>query len=97
MVVEHDAEVDRRHDGAAQVAGHALEQRLVDERAVGSVDAAEVSVGDTGVGIAQEESEAVFEEFPAGGNGGQEGGRGTGLGLTLCRKFVELHSGKILG
>src|SRR5262245_39295145 len=54
----------------------------------------EVSVSDTGVGIAPEDQEAVFEEFRQVGTA-DEKVEGTGLGLTLCRKFVELHGGKI--
>jgi signal transduction histidine kinase len=54
----------------------------------------EVSVSDTGVGIAPEDQEAVFEEFRQVGTA-EKKGEGTGLGLTLCRKFVELHGGRI--
>ena len=54
----------------------------------------EVSVSDTGVGIAPEDQEAVFEEFRQVGTA-QKKAEGTGLGLTLCRKFVELHGGRI--
>jgi len=56
--------------------------------------AVEISVSDTGVGIAQEDQEAVFEEFRQVGTADKKV-EGTGLGLTLCRKFVELHGGKI--
>ena len=55
---------------------------------------AEISVTDTGVGIAAEDQEAVFEEFRQVGTA-EKKVEGTGLGLTLCRKFVELHGGKI--
>jgi len=54
----------------------------------------EVSVTDTGVGIAPEDQEAVFEEFRQVGTA-EKKAEGTGLGLTLCRKFIELHGGKI--
>jgi signal transduction histidine kinase len=54
----------------------------------------EVSVSDTGVGIAPEDQEAVFEEFRQVGTADRKA-EGTGLGLTLCRKFVELHGGRI--
>jgi GAF domain-containing protein len=54
----------------------------------------EVSVSDTGVGIAREDQEKVFEEFRQVGTA-EKKAEGTGLGLTLCRKFVELHGGKI--
>jgi signal transduction histidine kinase len=56
----------------------------------------EVSVTDTGVGVAPEDQEAVFEEFRQVGTA-EKKAEGTGLGLTLCRKFVELHRGKIWG
>ena len=54
----------------------------------------EVSVSDTGVGIAAEDQEAVFEEFRQVGTSAAKQ-EGTGLGLALCRKFVELHGGRI--
>jgi signal transduction histidine kinase len=54
----------------------------------------EVSVTDTGVGIAPADQEAVFEEFRQVGTA-EKKAEGTGLGLTLCRKFVELHGGRI--
>jgi len=54
----------------------------------------EVSVSDTGVGIAPEDQEAVFEEFRQVGTAAKKV-EGTGLGLTLCRKFVELHGRRI--
>ena len=56
--------------------------------------AVEVSVSDTGVGIAPEDQEAAFEEFrQVGASAAKQ--EGTGLGLALCRKFIELHGGKI--
>jgi signal transduction histidine kinase len=54
----------------------------------------EVSVSDTGVGIAPEDQKAVFEEFRQVGTA-EKKAEGTGLGLTLCRKFIELHGGRI--
>ena len=54
----------------------------------------EVSVTDTGIGIAAGDQEAVFEEFRQVGRSDKKA-EGTGLGLTLCRKFIELHGGKI--
>ena len=54
----------------------------------------ELSVTDTGVGIAPEDHEAVFEEFRQVGHADKKA-EGTGLGLALCRKFVELHGGRI--
>jgi signal transduction histidine kinase len=54
----------------------------------------EISVRDSGVGIAPEDQETVFEEFRQVGTAAKKV-EGTGLGLTLCRKFVELHGGRI--
>ena len=54
----------------------------------------EVSVADTGVGIAPEDQDAVFEEFRQVG-AAEKKVEGTGLGLALSRKFIELHGGKI--
>jgi signal transduction histidine kinase len=55
----------------------------------------EVSVTDTGTGIAAEDLEVVFEEFRQVGTDYAKKHEGTGLGLTLSRKFVELHGGRI--
>ena len=54
----------------------------------------EISVSDTGIGIAPDDQEKVFEEFRQVGTAAKKI-EGTGLGLTLCRKFVELHGGRI--
>ena len=66
----------------------------IEVRAVREHGAVAVSVSDTGIGIAPEDQEAVFEEFRQVGSSAARQ-QGTGLGLTLCRKFVELHGGKI--
>jgi signal transduction histidine kinase len=66
----------------------------VDVRASVVDGMAEVSVTDTGVGIAPEDQEAVFEEFRQVGTADKKV-EGTGLGLTLSRKFIELHGGRI--
>jgi len=55
---------------------------------------AKVSVADTGVGIAPEDQEVVFEEFRQVGAADKKV-EGTGLGLALSRKFIELHGGRI--
>ncbi|MEO6065682.1 MAG: GAF domain-containing protein [Lysobacterales bacterium] len=55
----------------------------------------QISVADTGVGIAPEDCAAVFEEFRQVGQQSAAKAEGTGLGLALARKFVELHGGKI--
>ena len=57
--------------------------------------AVEISVSDTGVGIAAEDQARIFEEFRQVGSDNAKKIEGTGLGLTLAKKFVELHGGKI--
>ena len=55
----------------------------------------EISVTDTGIGIAQEDQPKIFEEFRQVGSDNAKKIEGTGLGLTLAKKFVELHGGRI--
>jgi signal transduction histidine kinase len=57
--------------------------------------AVEISVTDTGIGIAPEDRPRIFEEFRQVGSDYAHKREGTGLGLTLAKKFVELHGGKI--
>ena len=53
------------------------------------------SVKDTGIGIAPEDQDAIFEEFRQVGNDYERKAEGTGLGLSLTRRLVELHGGTI--
>jgi signal transduction histidine kinase len=55
----------------------------------------EISVTDTGIGIAEEDQPKIFEEFRQVGSDNAKKIEGTGLGLTLAKKFVELHGGRI--
>ena len=55
----------------------------------------EIAVTDTGIGIAREDQAAIFEEFRQVGTDETRKQEGTGLGLTLAKKFVELHGGRI--
>ena len=66
----------------------------VEVRASMAEGSVEVAVADTGVGIAPEDQEAVFEEFRQVG-AAEKKAEGTGLGLALSRKFVEVHGGRI--
>ena len=54
----------------------------------------QISVCDTGIGIKPEEQQVIFEEFRQVGDESHKR-EGTGLGLTLTKKLVELHGGRI--
>ena len=56
----------------------------------------QVAVADTGPGIAEDERESIFEVFQQGRSGAiAVRTEGSGLGLPLARKFVELHGGRL--
>ena len=54
-----------------------------------------IAVSDTGIGIKPEDQERIFEEFQQAGSDYTKKAEGTGLGLALSRRFVELHGGTI--
>jgi signal transduction histidine kinase len=67
----------------------------IEVRASLGVGSVVLSVSDTGIGIAPEDREIIFEEFRQVGTNYAQKREGTGLGLSLTKKFVEMHGGKI--
>jgi signal transduction histidine kinase/CheY-like chemotaxis protein len=65
----------------------------VEARRVGGE--AHVSVRDTGIGVPPEEHERIFEAFQRGGRTARTTTEGTGLGLTLSKRIVDLHGGRL--
>jgi signal transduction histidine kinase len=58
-------------------------------------DRLEISISDTGMGLAYENRELIFDRFNQGGNVFTNKPDGTGLGLPICKQIVEHHGGKI--
>jgi len=54
-----------------------------------------IEVGDDGIGIATEHQDLVFDEFAQVDSSASRQHHGTGLGLTIARRLVELHGGRI--
>ncbi len=54
-----------------------------------------ISVEDTGIGVSKEDMETIFDSFKQQTN--QDGSRykGTGLGLTICKRLIEMMNGRI--
>ena len=67
----------------------------VDVSAKLDTDKVEIAVKDTGVGISADDQAKLFEEFRQVGGDAARKAEGTGLGLALAKKFVELHGGAI--
>jgi len=59
------------------------------------IDSIEIAVEDTGIGIAKEDQKRLFQPFQQLDTTLTRKYPGTGLGLHLCKKFVELHGGRI--
>ena len=58
-------------------------------------DQVRISVSDTGVGIAPEDVERLFDKYEQARSRATRGEKGTGLGLYITKQLVELHGGKI--
>ena len=74
---------------------HAGGRARVEVRAEAVNGSVEIAVTDTGIGIAPEDQEAIFEEFRQVGSDYARKREGTGLGLSLTRRLVELHGGTV--
>ncbi|MCK4663713.1 MAG: tetratricopeptide repeat protein [Bacteroidales bacterium] len=63
--------------------------------AIQSEEFIEISVADNGIGIKNEVKEKIFAEAQFFSSFGTNNEKGTGLGLLLCKDFVEKNGGKI--
>ncbi len=73
-----------RADGMVKISAREIENKMV-----------EVSVTDTGVGLSEVNLKKLFKLDEKVGRKGTDGEPSTGLGLLLCKEFVEKHGGKI--
>lgn len=101
-IPEHLPRINGDRDRIDQVIGNLLNNAmkftssgsiLIRARRVG--DELHVAVTDTGIGIAPEDAERVFEKFQQVGPTLTGKPQGTGLGLSICREIVEHHDGHI--
>jgi signal transduction histidine kinase/CheY-like chemotaxis protein/HAMP domain-containing protein len=58
-------------------------------------DMAQISIIDTGIGISQEDQKKIFQPFKQLDSSTSRKYEGTGLGLALVKRFIELHGGKV--
>jgi signal transduction histidine kinase len=70
-------------------------ERAGDDRRMTTQDVIWVKVVDTGIGIAPGDMDKLFQEFSQVDSSPSRQAQGTGLGLALSRRFVEMHGGRI--
>jgi signal transduction histidine kinase len=70
-------------------------ERAGDQSKLVSQDAVWVAVTDEGIGIRREDMPKLFQEFSQVDSSSSRRAQGTGLGLALCKSFVEMHGGTI--
>lgn len=71
-----------------------LDKEMLSE-VVPDADYIEITVEDNGIGISSEDQKKLFQPFQQLEAALTKKVAGTGLGLNLCRKFIELHGGRI--
>jgi signal transduction histidine kinase len=67
----------------------------VEVRAAKEEERVRLSISDTGVGIAREDVERLFDKYEQARSRATRGEKGTGLGLYITKQLVELHGGEI--
>jgi signal transduction histidine kinase len=70
-------------------------ERVGEQSRLVARDAVWISVRDSGIGVKQEDMPKLFQEFSQVDSSASRQQQGTGLGLALSRKFVEMHGGTI--
>ncbi|MDO8281819.1 MAG: ATP-binding protein [Thermodesulfovibrionia bacterium] len=83
------------HVSARRIEDTPLSPPLLRGEVKGGRELIEISVTDTGIGIAPEDMGKLFQPFQQIETSYTKKYAGTGLGLSLCKQFVELHGGRI--
>jgi len=65
------------------------------EKIIDGKDCVVINIIDTGIGIDQDNIELIFDEFRQVSEGWGRSFEGTGLGLSLCRKYMNLIGGSV--
>ncbi|HQG96402.1 MAG TPA: ATP-binding protein, partial [Smithellaceae bacterium] len=75
--------------------GEALSLPIGKEHSASHKHWEKISVKDTGIGLKKENKQIIFKPFVQMDSSKSRRHQGTGLGLALCKQFVELHKGSI--
>lgn len=65
-------------------------------RAEQAEDGVHIYIQDTGLGMSQSQMDHLFQPAVTASSKGTAGEKGTGLGLVLCKRFVDLNKGEIV-
>ena len=70
--------------------GGEISLKVVDE-----IDNVKLHIKDNGIGISEDYLDILFEKFTPASRKGTEGEHSTGLGMSICKRILELHHGNI--
>ncbi|MBU1101519.1 MAG: tetratricopeptide repeat protein [Bacteroidetes bacterium] len=79
-------------NNAVKFTGHGGEIKVSTSQNNGIV---EMSIADNGVGMDEDELKKLFDIGTSSNKSGTDGEKGSGLGLILCKEFVEINGGQI--
>jgi signal transduction histidine kinase len=71
------------------------DSRIIEVIAESIGDSVTISVKDFGIGIPQEDQNKIFDHFYRGGNELTRSVKGSGIGLTIVKRIIEAHHGKV--